>query len=238
MAYKRTVRSRIDLVGSEVVVTTATATGWAGAEPRGIIFCHGSGDDAAATQTRSDMRGLIRELAQFGTVQSADWGLQAWGNDACVAAVDDGVDRLVADWGVTEPVALVGVSMGALSVLNYAVRYPARVACVAAVIGLTDLGALYDTQPSYVAGINTAYGGSFDAGDRADHSPIAFVDDLPDDMPISLWTSSNDTLVLPAWHAAFRAARPQTSRFDLGAHGHGWGAGDDATIAEWVRRNQ
>lgn len=234
MTYQRTLRVLCETADGETVITTATTTGFAGREPRGVIFCHGSGDNALSTLTRTDMRGMIRDLARNGVTQSADWALQAFGNDACGTAIYNGIQRLRTTWGVMGPVALVGVSMGGCSVLNYAVRQPDDVACVAAVIGLTDLGALYDTHPEYQAEIDAAYGGSFDEADRASHSPIEEVDSFPADMPISLWTSTNDPLVLPAWHAAFKAARPQTEQFLMGDHGHGFAPENSVDVAAWV----
>lgn len=230
------VMSRIGTAGGETVITTATVEGFCGRVPKGVVFCHGSGDDAKATQTRSDMRNLIKLLAQDAVVQASDLALQSWGNDASVTQSGNSVARLVTDWKVRTPVAFVGVSMGTLTAANYAVRFPANLSCLALVIGLTDLGAYYDSTPASQAEINTAYGGSFDSTERAEHSPIAFANSLPANLPVSLWTSSNDPLVLPAWHAAFKAARPQTQQFDLGAHAHAWGEGDDVDIADWVRQ--
>lgn len=237
-SYPRPLRRDWTMVGSENVVTIGAIESWNGEETRGTIYCHGSGQTAFAAYTANDARSLVSNLAYASTVQSADWGLQSWGNDTAVTEIGNGIDRLRNDWGVTGKIALVGASMGGCNALNYAVRFPEDVACVAAVIALTDLGALYDTHPEYVAEIDTAYGGTFDSADRAAHSPIAFANTLDAAMPISLWTSTNDPLVLPAWHTAFVAARPQTEQFDIGAHGHGFGLEDGPVIADWVLANR
>lgn len=226
--------------GTENYVFLGAMPTWNGTQKNGVIFCHGSGGTAFQTLDEANHRKSMYGLGQFSTVQSADWGLQAWGNDTAISLIDAGIDEFKNNWGVEGKVGLVGVSMGGCNVLNYAVRNPDKVACVAGILALTDLGKIYDDNVSGVAGeINTAYGGSFDASDRAMHSPISFVNEIPEDMPIKLWTAPDDTIVVPSTHTAFIAARPQTEQKVLGSgYGHSaWNVGIAADeVTEWVRR--
>jgi len=174
------------------------------------------------------------ELSQFATVRAQDFGGMTWGNDAGTDKVHTAIAQMRSTWGVTGKVALVGISMGGCVVLNYTKRFPDDVACVAAAIGLTDLGTLYDSETGYDASIDAAYGGSFDTDDRNNHSPQLFINSIPPSLPISLWTSTNDPIVYPAWHAAFKAARPQTDQFLMGDLGHGFTNTQSALLAQWI----
>lgn len=233
----RSIRSRVEFDAGEDIITLGTTSSWNGRYKRGIIFAHGSGGTAWQTLTDAAHRYSIYELAQFGMVQTADWAFQSWGNMAAVNSIDAGVQRL-RSFGVTGPVALVGISMGGANILNYARRHPENVACVAGVLALTDVGKVYDDNPGQVqTEIDAAYSG-FDALDRAEHSPLYFAHEL--DMPIKLWTAPDDTVVVPSQHSDFVSARPETEQEILPAGGghsayNVYVAAD--SVANWVRNN-
>lgn len=240
--YDRAVRNKmtVDSKGG-IFITVATVQGWAGQQPKGLVFCHGSGGSAGRSVDDPSINYLVNKLAQTTVLQTGDWALQAWGNQDAIDAVDEGVDDLLNNWGVQLPVAVVGASMGGTTALNYAFYHPTKVSCVVGLIGLTDLGAFYDRwsliDSSVSAQIDTAYGGSFDEADRQAYSPVEFADRFPEDMPIGLWTSSNDPIVLPAYHASFIAKRPQTYQNVFGAYGHGGIAQSAETLVPWVLAN-
>ncbi len=188
-------------------------------QPRGIVFAHGSGDLADSASHAG--REFFDWLARRATVHVGDLGGQTWGSDAVVDRIDAAVNLLVNSYGASEPVALVGVSMGGCSVLNYALRHPERVACVALLIPLTNLsnaranpwltGRWPEMDALYPNGAT---------GDWDGHNPIEFADELPEDLPIKIWYSSDDGLVPPATVEAFVTARPQTESRLVGAYSH------------------
>lgn len=184
-----------------------------------LIWCHGNFGTAEADY--STYRWELQQLAQRYTVCVADLGYNTFGNPTGITRVEQAVAYLAATWGATGPVTLVGASMGAAVELNYARVHPENVAAVACIIPAVDLN-VPDAHPA-AASIDAAYPPAYDPGNptMTAHSPVLFASSLPADMPIHLWTSSNDTTVLPATADAFVAARPTTGRTDIGAHGHG-----------------
>lgn len=198
-----------------------------------LVWCHGNYGTALADA--STYGNELRLLAQRHTVIAADLGFNTFGNDTGITRVGQVLDYLAAAHGLTAPAVLVGASMGGAVALNYAVRFPERVAAVVGIIPALSLDAP-ETNPAFDE-IDAAYGGLYDPANPAHlaHDPIAFAGDLPDDMPVHLFTSSNDPQCLPAHTAAFLAGRPQTMHTSIGAHGHG---GIDVAVpmaVEWLR---
>lgn len=205
------------------------STARAGRPP--LVWCHGNNGSTLADYTTYSAS--LRLLAQHYTVIVADLGGNTFGNDTGIARVGQALTYL-ASFSATGPAMLVGVSMGAAVALNYAVRNPANVRAVAGVIPAVDL----NVPDGHVAAaaIDLAYPPGYNPAnpDHAAHSPVEFAADLPESMPIHLWTSSNDTTVLPATADAFVAARPATGHTNIGAQGHG---GIDIAIplvADWL----
>lgn len=221
---------------SEFQFVVGTASAWAGRKPP-LIYCHGSG---ATTQTAASGSAanagewaLLTALAQHYLVIVADLGLQAWGNDTHVARIAEAKAYLAA-LGATGPVTLVGGSMGNLGALGYARAHPESVSKVACIIPALDLASLY---PMASADIDAAYGGAYsNAVHGPTHSPVQYAASLDADLPIHLFTTSNDPVCLPSTASAFVSARPQTGRTDLGALGHGdAAAGASASpVVEWL----
>lgn len=184
-----------------------------------LVWCHGNYGTAAGDY--SGYHAELRQLSQRHTVIAADLGYNTFGNDTGITRVGQALDYLAATWGATGPAVLVGASMGGQVALNFAVRYRERVAAVAGIIPALSLTA----QPGNPAAdeIDLAFPPAYDAGNPTHlaHDATHFAPDLPDDMPVHLWTSSNDPICIPAFTAAFLAARPQTGHTDIGAHGHG-----------------
>lgn len=232
LSFARYVAGETDVVFGTVKTDLHT-------QPRGIVFAHGSGEVAADTPLRHGR--LFAKIAKRASVHAGDLGFQTWGNDLVVTRIGQAITYLQSI-GVTTPVGLVGVSMGGLSVLNYALRFPENVACVAGVIPATDLADLRaNTDPAMTAvygEIDAIYGAPPNA-DYTGHSPILFAADLPATMPIYFWSSSDDPLVRPPTIDAFLAARPQTGHTDLGALGHTDAAVDAASteVNAWLTMN-
>lgn len=209
---------------------------WTGRRPP-LIYCHGSGETAqtasAASAAKAGQWAILTALAQHYFVIAADLGLQAWGNDAHVARIDEA--RLYLEsLGASGPVTLVGGSMGNLGAMGYLRQYPTRVRKLAGVIPCVDLAAVY---PLASADIDAAYGGAYnDAVHGPTHSPVQYAATLAPTTPIHLFTSSNDPVCYPSTADAFVAARPATERTDLGALGHGETAAGAAAapMLDWL----
>ena len=226
-------------VAGESDIVFGTTDTWLLNEPQGVIYCHGSGDTDESVIGWPGQFGMINRLARHATVHVGDLGGQTFGNDTAITRIGQAITYLRAEWGQYGPVVLVGVSMGALGALAYTLANPTEVAAVALVIpGLTLDGA--EGGP-YEGPIDAAYPPAYDSvTDGPTHSPIQFADDLDPDIPIHMWTSSDDPITLPADADAFVAARPQTGRTNVGALGHD----DDPVIAagpalaQWVLDNR
>lgn len=196
-----------------------------------LIWCHGNYGTAQADYSAYSTE--LRLLAQRYTVIAADLGFNTFGNDTGVTRVGQAVAYLAASWASSGPVVLVGASMGAAVALNYAVRFPANVAACALIIPALSL--LVDPSHPAADEIDAAYPPAYnDATNGPTHSPIQFAGNLPTDMPIHLWTSSDDPTVPPATADAFVAARPQTGRTVFGAYGHGGINVAAPLVASWL----
>lgn len=191
---------------------------WSKEQNVGIIFCHGSGADAESSI--SGMSDIFDALSPYATIHCGDLGYQTWGGDLVVERISEAMHLLKTEYGVAGKVALLGASMGSCSALNYALRYPHYISCVAALIPLTDL-AKARANP-YVAvrwpEIDAIYGAPPQTYEG--HSPITFAQDIAPNMPIKIWASTNDPLVTPDMPVAFVNARPQTELTWVGAASH------------------
>lgn len=189
-----------------------------GGQARGIIFCHGSGQSAQPLAL--EMHYLWDMLGRRAVVHVGDLGGQTWGSDTAVARIKLARAELRRR-GVDGPIALVGLSMGSCNALNYAIRYPDEIACLALTIPVTDLVATR-ADPTFTSvwpEIDAIYGAPPSAN-YTGHNPIDFVDDLPADMPVKVWYAPNDPIVKVATVNAFLAARPQTESRSMGNVGH------------------
>ncbi len=198
-----------------------------------LVWCHGNYGTAVGDY--GNFYFSLRALAQRHTVIAADLGFNTFGNATGVTRVGQAIDYLASSWGTSGPAVLVGASMGGQVALNFAVRYPERVAAVVGIIPALSLS----TQPGNPAAdeIDLAFPPAYDAGnpDHLAHDATHFAPDLPAELPIHLWTSSDDPVCIPAFTDAFLAARPQTLHTSIGAQGHG---GVDIAVplaADWLR---
>lgn len=187
--------------------------------PRGLVFFHGSGQTATTTLTTPETDTMLRQLGRTQTVFVGDFALQSWANPAGILRAVDGLDYMTASLGVVEPFIFVAGSMGFALAAAVALALPARVKAIAGIIPLTDIADV--RLRGAAASVDAAYPPAYnDVTDGPTHSPIQFAAGLPADLPIHLWTCSDDPIVPPATADAFVAARPQTGRTNLGALGH------------------
>lgn len=219
MAQSRYVASEWDCT----FVTTASL----GTERPWLVWCHGN--NATALGDYTNYNSVFRLLAQRFNVAIADLGGSTFGNDTGIQRVGQLLDY----YGVSSTY-LLGASMGASVAINYAVRFPARVEAIACVIPALQFNNLDPGNPG-ITNLNLAYPPAYDPEtDGPEHNPVQIADQLPSDMPVALWTSSNDPTTVPSTADEFVAARPQTERTVFGAYGHG-GIGVAAPlINEWL----
>jgi hypothetical protein len=173
----------------------------------------------------------------FPTIVGELAGAQTFGNPASVSAVDDARAYLVSRFGC-DPTRflLAGASAGTLTALSWLLANPSGgCLAVAVTVPALDLQDLHDNR-GYGAQIETAYGGlaAYQAA-LPTHSPVVFASSLPAGIPIRLWTSSNDPVVIPASADSFVANAPNVSRVDLGPVGHDVAAVSGADMAAWLK---
>lgn len=186
----------------------------------GVLFCPGHGAGAYQGRAYPYTLHIVRALVGAGyPYMSIDAQGDSWGNDAAIADVEDGVDYLEGTIGAVDDVFLIGFSMGALAVLNFARANLARVRAVALICPMVAMDWANDNStPAYAPGeLATVYGGGYEAA-LATHDPSAYAAELVD-LPGKVWRASDDTSVPPAQVDAFAAAAEFEVR-NLGATGH------------------
>lgn len=162
---------------------------------RGILLCHGAGGDAlyANDPTVPGALELFHRLASEGfTMLSSDWGGPGtWGNGHAVTRLESGRLVLAALGCAPDKVALVGVSMGGLNALSYAISHPDRVAAIGAVVPAADPQDMLDLYPGWAA-IAKAWG--VEPGERLPDRarPISASDSLRRCGPIHMYYSTAD----------------------------------------------
>lgn len=210
-------------------VTMGPPEGWAnpGTLP-GVIWSGGLGetpdDMLKYDPTFPEFGDIIRNVADEFPVICADLGgVATWGNSTVISRTTEAITFLQ---GASSPcraasgkVFLFAYSMGFIDLMSWARTNVASVAAAVAVVGATDLNAIYTAnRVGAAAGINTAYGGTYSTTtDAPTHSPIAFASSLT--FPIKMWYGATDTTVLPAETLAFAAAAPDCEAVSMtGGH--------------------
>lgn len=221
-----------DYVASEALWMAGTQQSWLGGD-RPAVICHGYSTatyPAASFYGSSGQRSLVDSVARHCTVGLADLGGNQYGSNTGITRIGQVRTHLASEWGTTGTLILIGVSAGVPNALAYALANPTLVGAVVGILPILDLAHARSLGAPYDAAIDAAYGGTYnDLTDGPTHSPVQFAASLPSDMPIHLFTSSDDTLAVPSTANAFMAARPQTTRTDLGAVGH-----SDSSVAAAV----
>jgi pimeloyl-ACP methyl ester carboxylesterase len=208
----------------------------------GVIHAHGYGGGVDAAYWGTTYGTIPSVIAQRGMISLAgDLGSSAntygtFGNDDTIDAIGDVIAYGRSSLGVTaDPVHLLGGSMGATGVCNYAVRNPDEVASLTLIIPLVGLIDAHDNnRGGYATTIEAAY--TNQAGwnaAKATHDPLTFAADLPD-VPIRIYYSTNDPICVPDTMTAFQAITG-CELVSIGAQGH-YAAGliDPDEIADFM----
>lgn len=203
------------------------------------LYLHGATGTALTNASDAYEMRVIRRLASRYFVLASDWGGDTFANDTGIARVHAGISAARAAYNLDDsPVIMVGMSMGTAVALAYAKEYPQNVRAIAGMIPGLDLNDVkLNNRGGLAASLNAAYGGSYDdAVHGPDHNPMHFADELSPDLPVRLWTSTNDTYSPASVQDNFMSVRPETIRTSLGAAGHSTASinGRESEIADWA----
>lgn len=204
-------------VAGETIILPANSLGGA---LTGILFGPGAAGTALALSTPA----LVGQF-DLGETLGAVWpiiitdlgGVASWGND------DSTADAVLARTALrtaarisSGKLVLVGVSMGYLSVANYALANPSL---VQAVVGIIPVCNLSDAHGTFTAAIDAAYGGEYDDEvDGPTHNPYQYVASITH--PTLLLTSSDDPTAPPEFAVEMSETNSLVTHADLGALGH------------------
>lgn len=201
----------------------------------GVAFAHGFLGNADyptewfdTTPPDFDNDVKAKELAQRIAMQqipaiATDLGASTWGNDTVIASYGSTVTFLNSRTGArTDRVMLLGMSMGALTVLNWAVANISKVAAIGLLLPCVDLADIHDNnRGGFQAAVEGAYGGlsGYTAAEPT-HNPANFTATLSS-VPIRIWYSTDDPICVPSVVTAFGSAVGATMT-SLGAVSHSW----------------
>jgi alpha-beta hydrolase superfamily lysophospholipase len=227
---------------------------WLPATHRGAILCNGWSVRAHHALTDGPTRGLVTECALEGmTVVSHDLTISGnadgWGNADVVtqiAALKTWLQGAGATQGgaAAGKIVLIGISMGAIAALNYALSLATPSASIAGIallnpmIDPADMAADPDTHALLTTSLYAAFGGS--SGTYAVQGPAhnpnlkrAAIGEMG--IPIRVWISTNDDTAESAIAVDFATKVRGVSLVEVGAYGHLIDSHPMRDIAVWLR---
>lgn len=156
------------------------------------------------------------ETHSFLSIDSG--GVDTMGNDVAIAAIDQAVAWSEAQ-GRTGPFLIGGTSMGFADMSNWVRTHQEKVAGIIGFCPAVNLTGVWQTdRGGFASVVNAAYGGLYDPAVHGPlHDPTLFAHEL--EIPIIIFTSSNDTLTTVADHNAFAANAPDCTVVNMGAVG-------------------
>lgn len=212
----------------------------------GVVMCHGAGAPTEFSDTvlTGGMQ-IGPQLALAGIPSiAAEMGGNQWGNDLAMGCIDTAITYMAAQASVpATKVCLLGVSMGGLTAIRYAMLHPDKVAAVVGIIPLTNLVGFYNANAGSQAEIAAAWGVATGAALPAAADIQSQAASLT--VPTRIYYSSADTTVIPADTTAFATAAGVPA-IDVGAHGHSdttlldviaQGGGNLAEVANFFKQN-
>lgn len=215
------------------------------ADRRLVVWCHEHGALGWWWSAQADDRACVSIVdgEQFCAASADLNGMTAWGNAGALTAIGQLWTQAINDLGVlSDKILIAGLSMGALTALNYTRQNPTKVKACLGITPAVSLPWHYDNgfgTPGSVAQvqaeIEAAYGGyaGYQAAIPA-HSPYEGMD-FPAGVPLALWTSTDDTFVSNARTHEYAAA-VGAELGSLGAVGHSPGGGAfSPRFARWLR---
>lgn len=210
------------------------------ATKRGAIFGHSRGGDATqlvspTSSSYATMRAIAEGLG-LPIMATDAGGTDNWGNSTAVTRIGQTATFLRgATWGAhaTDPLILFGQSMGAVTVLNWALGHLSDVACVVLFIPVLNVSdVVTNNRGGLAASVNSAYGGAWSEGTHgATSNPVTYAASLAG-VPIQIWYANNDTTAIPGAVTAFDGSVGASCEIhDVGALGHTQAAVDAVDVA-------
>jgi hypothetical protein len=194
------ITSMVGTAGGSEYWTLATPSELVAGAKMGVIYCHGATGDE--TQPWSSwpfaLGNIIRSVVQAGfPVLSIHGGGDTWGNATFKTRMSEAVAAFPALGAKDAPVAVMGGSMGALS-LNWVKDHLADTACFVGLTPVTDVTDIHTNNRSGLAGsINTAYSTWSEATYGADHNPATYAASLTG-LDYKAWYGASDAIVIPS----------------------------------------
>ncbi len=199
---------------------------------KAAVWCHGNNGTQHGDYS-SYGTSVFHPIAQTHALMVSDLGGSTFGNDLGILRLGQALDYLENTWNMEAPFTVVAASMGASVALNYTARHPERIKALALIIPAIDFSTAEPGNPA-LTNLNLAYPPAYDEETHGAYNPINQVDDLPEDLPIHIWYSSNDPVALPSAVEEFLSLRPQTESTILGALGHSGVATAGPLVASWI----
>ncbi len=169
-----------------------------------VIYCHGATqtvDQMIDVSTYNGIRRALTAVANAGfPVVGIHGAGDAWGNATHLSRITAGITYARNTIGASsDPVILIGGSMGGGAVQAYAGNFAASVACVVGFVPVCDLLDLHDNR-GFGASIDAAYGGAYsDASDGPDHSPVKLAAaGRLNTVPFAAWYGASDATCIPS----------------------------------------
>lgn len=216
---------------------------------RPLLLLHGAdGDELLSALAVPNMARVAREAAAAGfhvmqpdmRVLTTDTGAHTWGVDGSTTTLDNAATYLQGTLGAASgDVAILCMSMGLVTAMNYVRRFPGRVSALVAISGAADLDWMHQSG-GFATQINTAYGGTFDPGGAtsASHNPLEFAAALPSPPPFRAYHDMAGDAVAPGAHVETLAGLVGGTVVDVGTGGHTdalWAALDVADVVAFLR---
>lgn len=198
-------------LGSEAGQSIVDLSYVANGSQRPIIWGHGAGGSSTSLYADPTIAVVMNAVAsRFPGVSHLLGGADTWGNDASIVKVTDSKTYAQgALGGKSGKVFLCGVSMGALTLLNWAKANPTLVAAFVGILPITNLVWIHDTG-GFKAATEAAYGtgavASFVGNSTITaHDPIQTPASFAG-FPMKLYYSNNDAIARPTDVTGFASA--------------------------------
>lgn len=177
-----------------------------------VVYCHGSGGDGWS-EGIAGFGGEITDAlcdAGFLVIGIDAGGPKVWANSTAMSAITAAITFARTNYGVKPTKChMLGFSMGGLTSLTYANKFPANVQCVGAMNPAVDIN--YFHANGFSADIDAAWGGSgswFANAVTGGYSPTqaAIAGTFSSTIPMSVWFNEDDPTVTYSLIMAFKAA--------------------------------
>lgn len=191
-----------------------------------VYFTGGPGDDRdflTATASGSQITpGIVDGPVSFGVISAAFGGAEQWGNDTTQTRIGQAWTQVKSQLGTkTDKFVGIGISKGALALLNYARNNPSNVAAIVGIVPVVNLTNFYADNAASQTNIDAAYtdhAGYLAA--LATHDPnLNTATHLSQAIPMKLFYGTSDASIRSADVTSFASAVGATAQ-SMGATTH------------------